>query len=32
MNVELEELGKFHSHLGAYAVVGLRMAKLAVEK
>lgn len=29
---ELEELSKFHSHLGAYAVVGLRMAKIAVDK
>jgi len=29
---ELENLKKFHGHLGPYAVIGLRMGKLAVEK
>ena len=29
---EIEELKKFHGHLGPYAVIGLRMGKLAVEK
>ncbi|MDI6917371.1 MAG: formylmethanofuran dehydrogenase subunit E family protein [Thermoplasmatales archaeon] len=29
---ELENLKKFHGHLGPYVVVGFRMGKLAVEK
>ena len=29
---ELENLKKFHGHLGPYAVIGFRMGSLAVEK
>ena len=29
---ELENLKKFHGHLGPYAVIGFRMGKFAVEK
>ncbi len=29
---ELENLKRFHGHLGPYAVIGLRIGKIAVEK
>ena len=32
LTVELENLKRFHGHLGPYVVVGFRMGQLAVEK